>query len=316
VPTPAPQLRAVDDARLQRVLERPLLRRRELVVDEEDLGAGVLVRLLQLLELALADVGAHVRSRPHLHELAHGLDARGPRELAELPELLVRGVGRREHGDREAALGLDARSGIRPALRHAEDYAPPANQEGSRVGSPIGPLPYRDTGGRDILGTMDYEPPDFIAVAGEDESWSQEDWQLWTNSGQPLFEDVYLVKVLCRSAGVLEARGSTVASSAFVLVDESEAKPTHEALERLGQELRQLTNVAEEEIRKRLEHPGVALRVDFGVGEAVTVTLERRGEERDPIRGAGQTLLQALTDAERQWNERQLGKADQPSPAD
>ena len=29
------QLRAVDDARLQRVLERPLLRRSELVVDEE-----------------------------------------------------------------------------------------------------------------------------------------------------------------------------------------------------------------------------------------------------------------------------------------
>ena len=34
------QLRAVDHARLERVLEIPLLRRIELVVDEEALGAG------------------------------------------------------------------------------------------------------------------------------------------------------------------------------------------------------------------------------------------------------------------------------------
>jgi hypothetical protein len=159
---------------------------------------------------------------------------------------------------------------------------------------------------------MEYDPPNFIAVASEDENWSEQDWQLWTNVGRPLFEDVYLVKVLCRSAGMLEARGSTVASSAFVSMNDSEAKPTHDALDRLGQEMRHLTNVAEEKIRKRLEHPGVALSVHFGFGEPVTVTLERQGEERSPIRGAGPTLREALTDAERQWNERQLGKSDEP----
>src|SRR5207244_9984819 len=42
------QLRAVDDARLQRILEPPLLAGFELVVDEEYLAAGVAVLPLQL----------------------------------------------------------------------------------------------------------------------------------------------------------------------------------------------------------------------------------------------------------------------------
>ena len=63
------QLRAVDDARLERVLERPLLGRVELVVDDQHLGVRALVRLLQLLELALADVGAPVGLRAVLDEL-------------------------------------------------------------------------------------------------------------------------------------------------------------------------------------------------------------------------------------------------------
>ena len=57
------QLRAVDDARVERVLERALLRGVELVVDEQHLRAGVAVRLLQLLELALADVRARIGAR-------------------------------------------------------------------------------------------------------------------------------------------------------------------------------------------------------------------------------------------------------------
>src|SRR5262249_59066752 len=52
------QLRPVDHARLQVVLEEALLRRVELVVDEEALGLAVGERGLQLFELALADVGA------------------------------------------------------------------------------------------------------------------------------------------------------------------------------------------------------------------------------------------------------------------
>ena len=52
------QLRPVDHARVERVLEVALLRRVELVVDEQALGLAVGEALLQLLELALADVGA------------------------------------------------------------------------------------------------------------------------------------------------------------------------------------------------------------------------------------------------------------------
>ena len=76
------QLRAVDDARVERVLERPLLRRVELVVDEQHLGARLLVLALQLFELALSDVRPTVGPAAVLDELADRLDARGPGELA------------------------------------------------------------------------------------------------------------------------------------------------------------------------------------------------------------------------------------------
>lgn len=53
-----------------------------------------------------------------LDELADGLDARGPRELVELGELLV-GIGAvGEDGDREPALRRCARSRIGLARRH------------------------------------------------------------------------------------------------------------------------------------------------------------------------------------------------------
>ena len=73
------QLRPVDDARLERVLERPLLRRAELVVDDQDLCRGVAVGLLELLELPLADVRARVGQPPVLDDTAHRLDARRAR---------------------------------------------------------------------------------------------------------------------------------------------------------------------------------------------------------------------------------------------
>src|SRR5207247_11125541 len=49
------QLRAVDDACLERVLEGTLLDGAELVVDEQHLRPGAWIDLLQLGELALAD---------------------------------------------------------------------------------------------------------------------------------------------------------------------------------------------------------------------------------------------------------------------
>ena len=62
------QLRAVDDARVERVLEVALLRGIELVVDDHALGARLREALLQLLELALADVRALRRTRAVLHD--------------------------------------------------------------------------------------------------------------------------------------------------------------------------------------------------------------------------------------------------------
>ena len=96
------QLRPVDDARRQGVLERALLRRLELVVDDQDLGVGVLVGLLQLLELALADVRPRIGVRALLHELGDRLDAGRARELAQLAELLL-GVGGASGARRERA---------------------------------------------------------------------------------------------------------------------------------------------------------------------------------------------------------------------
>src|SRR5918995_1477182 len=121
------QLRAVHDPRAERVLERPLLRRVELVVDEQHLCTGLLERRLELHELSLADVRAGVGPGAVLHDVADGLDARGPRELAELAELLL-GVGAvGEDGDREPALRFRARSWVGLTRRHAA-IMPPRRQ--------------------------------------------------------------------------------------------------------------------------------------------------------------------------------------------
>ena len=112
------QLRAVDDARLERVLERALLRRAELVVDDQHLCLGLAVGLLQLVELPLADVRARVGEPPVLDDPADGLDARRPRELLELGELVVGVDPLREHGEEEPALGLGRPGAIGLSHRH------------------------------------------------------------------------------------------------------------------------------------------------------------------------------------------------------
>ncbi len=119
------QLGAVDDARLQRVLERPLLRGRELVVHEQDLGPGRSVRALQLLELPLAHVGADVGACAMLDEHPDRLDAGGARELRQLGELGVRVEAGRQHREDEAALELGAGRGIGPAVTHDARIMPP-----------------------------------------------------------------------------------------------------------------------------------------------------------------------------------------------
>jgi hypothetical protein len=68
------QLRPVDDARLEGVLEGALLRRRQLVVDHEHLRARGGVGLLQLGELPLADVRPRIGAAALLRQFRDGLD--------------------------------------------------------------------------------------------------------------------------------------------------------------------------------------------------------------------------------------------------
>ena len=100
------QLRPVDDARVESVLEVALLRRVELVVDDHALGARLAEAHLQLLELALADVGAAGRPRPSLNDGADRLDARSAGELLDFGQLVVRVHTLSQHRENEPALGL------------------------------------------------------------------------------------------------------------------------------------------------------------------------------------------------------------------
>ena len=126
------QLRAVDDAGLEGILEQALLGRAELVVDDEDVGGGGPESLLELVQLALADIAARVGTRTVLHDLVHGLDACGARELAQLRELfyLARWVGAPRRRARARAR--------RPAPDRADvasqgDYAPTCPSPGERL---------------------------------------------------------------------------------------------------------------------------------------------------------------------------------------
>jgi hypothetical protein len=113
------QLRAVDDTRLEHVLERTLLHRAELAVDEQHVGARFGIDLLQLGELALADVAAGIRARPVLGQRRDRLDARGARKLLQLGQLLLRDGALGQHSEDEPALGLGARRRIGLVCRHA-----------------------------------------------------------------------------------------------------------------------------------------------------------------------------------------------------
>jgi hypothetical protein len=117
------ELRAIDDARLERVLERALLGRGDLLVHEQHVRCRRSVLGLQLLELALADERPAVGPVPVLDELRHGHDARGPCELPQLRELLLGVDALREHAEDEPTLRLRPRSGIGLARRHGRIIA-------------------------------------------------------------------------------------------------------------------------------------------------------------------------------------------------
>ena len=113
------QLGAVDHTRVERVLEESLLCRVELVVDQQALGAGLLVALLELLELALADVRPLRRAGTVLDDLADRLDSGGPGELLDLGQLVGHVRTLSEHREDEPALGLRGTWNHRSRLWHS-----------------------------------------------------------------------------------------------------------------------------------------------------------------------------------------------------
>ena len=112
------QLGAVDDSRLQSVLERTLLGRSELVVREEHLGGMGAELLLQLGELALADERPRIRVGAMLHERADRRNTGRPGELGELGELLGPVCALSIDADEEPALRLRPGCGIGLARSH------------------------------------------------------------------------------------------------------------------------------------------------------------------------------------------------------
>ena len=98
---------AVDDRQPELGLEAALLARAELVVAGDDVRVGPARCLLDLLELAGADVAVGVGLLAVLDGLPDHRDARGAQELAQLGEVLA--VGQR--GDAEGALAGPAGPG-------------------------------------------------------------------------------------------------------------------------------------------------------------------------------------------------------------
>ncbi len=100
------QLCPVDDARIECVFEVALLRRVELVVDDHTLGTRLAEARLQLLELALADVGPLRRACAPLDDRADRLHARGAGEFLDFGQLAVGVDTLSQHREDEPALGL------------------------------------------------------------------------------------------------------------------------------------------------------------------------------------------------------------------
>ena len=99
----------VDDRNAGLLLQVALLARQELVVDCDQVRAGLLDDPLQLAELALAEVAIGVGARAPLDQLAGVGDARGAKELAQLGQVRLE----RRNGHAQGTL---TRAGIDDAL--------------------------------------------------------------------------------------------------------------------------------------------------------------------------------------------------------
>ena len=72
--------------RPQDLLEVARLRRRQLVVDDDQIGAGFVARGAEHLGLAAADERRRIRSRAFLHRAQHDLGAGGSRQTFQFVE--------------------------------------------------------------------------------------------------------------------------------------------------------------------------------------------------------------------------------------
>jgi hypothetical protein len=77
---------AVDHRHAERLFEVTFLSRRELVVGRDEVRAGAVDRLLELLQLAAAEVAVRVGLLTGLHHLPGRRDAGRTQELLELVE--------------------------------------------------------------------------------------------------------------------------------------------------------------------------------------------------------------------------------------
>jgi hypothetical protein len=109
------ELRAIDDAQAQRAIEMPHLRRRQLVIADDEVDALLVAGGGQFLELAAADKCGRVWLRPLLDHPERDAAAGGPHEAAEFLERLLGVVaarlGGRKSNDGDAFVG---RQGVTP----------------------------------------------------------------------------------------------------------------------------------------------------------------------------------------------------------
>ena len=84
------QLRAVDDLAADLLFDLPQLRRRQLVVEDDDVDVGLGARRGERLDLAGAEEGRRIGLRPLLQHAQHDLGAGG---LGQAGELVERALG-------------------------------------------------------------------------------------------------------------------------------------------------------------------------------------------------------------------------------
>src|SRR3990172_8638208 len=127
VPTPPPRrsrcchiprMRGRLYSSFERVLQRSLLRRAQLIVDEKYLRRRVGISLLELRELPLPDERPRIRMSAMLHDLGDGRNTCSARELPQLGQLCLIVAALGKDADDETALRLRPWSGIGLASGH------------------------------------------------------------------------------------------------------------------------------------------------------------------------------------------------------